>query len=125
MKIQESAQDYLESILILSRRQGNVRATDICSYFGYARATVSVFIHQLEDNGYVVIDENRHISLTDEGRQIAEEMLERHEFFSDFFIRLGVDEQTARNDACRIEHYISEQTFRALQKAAEQLLPND
>ena len=69
MKIQESAQDYLESILILSQKQSHVRATDICNYFGYARATVSVFLKQLKENGYVTVSEHNHIYLTDTGRR--------------------------------------------------------
>ena len=114
MKIQESAQDYLESILILSQKKDVVRAADICSYFGYARATVSVFLKQLRANGYVDVDEHKHITLTDSGKKIAEDMYERHQFLTDLFIRIGVSEETAAKDACRIEHYVSEETFAAL-----------
>lgn len=116
MKIQESAQDYLEAILILSKQQEYVRATDICGYFGYARATVSVFVKQLKENGYVTVSEHNHIHLTNEGLAIAEEMYERHTFLSDLFIKLGVPEEIAKEDACRVEHYVSKETFEALKK---------
>ena len=114
MIIQESAQDYLEAILILSKQQEHVRATDICGYFGYARATVSVFVKQLKENGYVTVSEHNHIYLTDTGKAIAEEMYERHNFLTDLFIKLGVSEKTAKEDACRVEHYVSKETFDAL-----------
>lgn len=114
MKMQESAQDYLESILILSQKQEYVRATDICAYFGYARATVSVFMKQLRENGYVSMDEHKHISLTEAGREVASEMYERHKFLSSFFERIGVPQEIAVKDACRMEHYISSATFEAL-----------
>ena len=116
MKIQESAQDYLEAILILAKQQEYVRATDICGYFGYSRATVSVFVKQLKENGYVTVSEHNHIRLTNEGLAIAEEMYERHTFLSDLFIKLGVPEEIAKEDACRVEHYVSKETFEALKK---------
>ncbi|MCR5097458.1 MAG: ArsR family transcriptional regulator [Lachnospiraceae bacterium] len=116
MKIQESAQDYLEAILILSQGQENVRAKDICSYFGYARATVSVFLKQLKENGYVTIGDHNYITLTGEGRAIAEDMYERHQFLTDLFIKIGVSEETAKKDACRVEHYVSKETFDAMKK---------
>ncbi len=114
MKIQESAQDYLESILILSQQKEHVRATDICNYFGYARATVSVFLKQLKEHGYVTIGDHNYINLTEEGRSIAEDMYERHQFLTDLFIKIGVSEETAQKDACRVEHYVSQETFDAM-----------
>ena len=114
MKMQESAQDYLESILILSQDHEHVRATDICNYFGYARATVSVFLKQLKENGYVTVSEHNHIYLTEQGRAVAEEMYERHEFLSQLFIKIGVPEDIAKKDACRVEHYVSRETFEAM-----------
>ena len=116
MKMQESAQDYLESILVLSQEKEHVRATDICNYFGYARATVSVFLKQLKENGYVTISEHNHIRLTEEGARIAEDMYERHQFLTDLFIRIGVSEDTAKKDACRVEHYVSKETFEAMKR---------
>lgn len=116
MKMQESAEDYLESILILSEQHEYVRAVDIVNYFGYARATVSISMKQLKANGYVNIDEHNHITLTDEGKKIADQMYERHKFLSELFEDLGVSEENAVKDACRIEHYISEETFDAVKK---------
>lgn len=116
MKIQESAQDYLESILILSRDKEYVRATDICNYFGYARATVSVFLKQLKENEFIDVDEHNHITLTRKGHDIATQMYERHQDLTSFFIKIGVSEEVAAKDACRVEHYISEETFDALKK---------
>lgn len=117
MKMQESAQDYLESILILSEQKEYVRATDICNYFGYARATVSVFMKQLKENGYVNIDEHNHITLTDKGMVIAQQMYERHKFLSNLFKSIGVPDDIAVKDACRVEHYVSAETFEAIKKA--------
>lgn len=114
MKIQESAQDYLEAILVLSKEKEMVRAIDICDYFGYARATVSIFLKQLRENGYVTISEHNHICLTNEGKEIAEDMYDRHTVLTQVFESLGVDQDIAVSDACRIEHYISATTFRAI-----------
>lgn len=114
MKIQESAQDYLEAILILSQQQENVRAKDLCDYFGYARASVSVFLKQLRENGYITVDEHNHIFLTEKGKEIADEIYDRHTALTDIFQKIGVDPEVAVKDACRVEHYISATTFRAL-----------
>lgn len=114
MKIQESAQDYLESILILSQTKEHVRATDICSYFGYSRPTVSVFLKQLKENGYVRIDGSKYITLTDKGADIARDMYERHQFLTELFVRIGVPRNIADKDACRVEHYVSKETFEAM-----------
>ncbi len=116
MKMQESAQDYLESILILSKEKEFVRATDICNYFGYARATVSVFMKQLKEHGYVNIDSSNHITLTEEGQKIAESMFERHQFLSELFMKIGVPADIAAKDACRVEHYVSDVTFAAMKE---------
>ena len=116
MKIQESAQDYLESILIISQSHEHVRASDICRYFGYARATVSVFLKQLKENGYVEIDSDKNISLTATGHEIAKEMYERHLFLSCFFESIGVPKDIAAKDACRVEHYVSKETFEAMKR---------
>ncbi|MBR1630142.1 MAG: metal-dependent transcriptional regulator [Lachnospiraceae bacterium] len=114
MKMQESAQDYLESILILSQSKELVRATDICHYFGYARPTVSVFLKQLKENGYVEIDSQKNITLTESGAEIANDMYERHLFLTKFFTDIGVPEDIAAKDACRVEHYVSKETFAAM-----------
>ncbi len=116
MKMQESAQDYLESILILSQTREHVRATDICGYFGYSRPTVSIFLKQLKENGYVDIDVNKYIRLTDKGLDIAKDMYERHQFLTELFIRIGVPKDIAAKDACRVEHYVSKETFEAMKE---------
>ena len=114
MKMQESGQDYLESILILSQSREKVRASDICRYFDYSRPTVSVFIKQLKENGYVEVDSQKNISLTEKGMAIASEMYERHQFLTKFFISIGVPEDIAAKDACRVEHYVSAETYQAM-----------
>lgn len=116
MKLGESTEDYLEAILILSQKIDCVRAIDICSYFGYARATVSISLKQLKEKNYVVVDEKKHITLTQTGESIAKEVYERHRFLTKFFISLGVNETIATSDACKVEHYVSTDTFKALKE---------
>lgn len=116
MQIKESGEDYLESILILSKKQGNVRATDICSYFGYSRASVSVVLKHFREDGYVKVDENNYITLTEKGLAIANNMYERHQVIAAIFKQLGVPEDIAVKDACRVEHYISDETFEAMKE---------
>ena len=111
MKIQEAGENYLESIYILSKRQGQVRATDICAYLGYSRPTVSTVLKQFREDGYVEVDEHNHITLTPTGLAIAEKIYERHVVISRILMALGVSEQTALADACKIEHDISEESF--------------
>lgn len=116
MQIKESGEDYLEAILILSQKQESVRATDICNYFGYARASVSVVLKNFRQDGYVTVDENKVISLTEKGRAIAERMYDRHQTISNIFMQLGVPEDIAKKDACRVEHYISNETYDAMKR---------
>ena len=116
MVIQESAEMYLETIISLQNKKGNVRAIDISREMGFSRPTVSIAVHKLEENGYLKIDENGFISLLPPGKEIAEKILERHNILKTIFIRLGVSEKTAEKDACRIEHVISEETFDCLKK---------
>lgn len=116
MKIKESGQDYLEAILILSHKQEIVRAIDICSYFGYARATVSVSLKHLKEEGFVDIGEHNHVFLTPKGKKEAEEVYERHQFLTRFFEDIGVSHEVAAKDACRVEHYVSKETFDALKE---------
>lgn len=116
MVIQESAEMYLETIISLQNKKGNVRAIDISREMGFSRPTVSIAVHKLEENGYLKIDENGFISLLPPGKEIAEKILERHNILKNVFIRLGVSEKTAEKDACRIEHVISEETFDCLKK---------
>ncbi len=119
MNIQESAEMYLETILILEKKNGSVRAIDIAHHMQFSRPTVSEQIKRLAADGYLEMDEGKHISLTSKGRQIAEETYNRHNSLAEIFIWMGVSEQTAFEDACRIEHYISAETFSCLRQHYE------
>lgn len=114
MKIQESAENYLETILVLQNRKGSVRSVDIANELGFSKPSICVFMKNLKNNGYILMDEHSLITLTDKGRAIAEKIYERHTFLTDNLTKLGIDPKTAAEDACRIEHVISEDTFEAL-----------
>lgn len=116
MKIQESAENYLETILILSHKNPYVRSIDIANELSYSKPSVSVAMKNLRENGYIAIDAEGHISLTSSGRDIAETMYERHTMLSQWLIYLGVDEETASEDACRIEHVVSARSFKAIKE---------
>ena len=118
MKIHESAEDYLETILILSKDQPNLHAIDICSYLGYSRPTVSIILKKMKDDGLVTVDNDNHITLTETGKAVAEQIYERHKLLSELLIHIGVSKETALKDACKIEHDISEETFEALKNFA-------
>ena len=113
MKIHESAENYLETILILSKRLGKVRSIDIASELSYSKPSVSVAMKNLRTNDYIEVDPEGYITLLEKGRVIAEKMYERHTLLSDWLTALGVDPVVAAEDACRIEHVISEETFEA------------
>lgn len=115
-KSEESMEDYLETILILTQRNGKVRSIDIVSELGYTKASVSVAMKGLREKKYITMDEVSYISLTDEGRELAKKILERHTLLSNWLICLGVSEEVAKEDACRIEHDISDETFELLKK---------
>ena len=112
--MKESGENYLESIYVLSQRQKEVRATDICAYFGYSRPTVSVALKHFKEQGYVEVDENNHITLTDAGLAIAEKIYERHVVITRMLVHRGVSEEVAAADACKIEHDLSDETFRCM-----------
>ncbi|HIV87077.1 MAG TPA: metal-dependent transcriptional regulator [Candidatus Pygmaiobacter gallistercoris] len=114
MKIHQSAEDYLETILILRERKGSVRSIDVAGELGFSKASVSVAMKKLREAGYVRMDEDGLLSLTDAGQEIASRIYERHRLLTEFFVRLGVDKKVAAADACRIEHDISEETFAKL-----------
>lgn len=114
MKAQESAENYLETIYVLAQGGEPVRSIDVVNELEYTRPSVSVAMKNLRENGYVEIDGDGYISLTESGKGIAESMYERHLLISDWLIYLGVDRKTAVNDACRMEHVISEQSFLAI-----------
>ncbi len=110
----ESAENYLETILILSHRLPVVRAVDVANELDFKKSSVSIAMKNLRERGHIVVSDAGFITLTDSGRKIAEEIYERHQWFSSWLISLGVDEQTAVRDACRIEHVISEDSFEAI-----------
>lgn len=122
MSIQESGEMYLESIYVLSKKKGSVRSIDIVEYMGYSKPSVSRAVGLLKNGEYITVDKEGYISLTDLGVSVAEKMYERHKLISDILIKLGVDEQTATEDACRIEHHISDKSFNAIKNLAQQLL---
>jgi len=114
LKIQESAENYLETILVLGQEKPYVRSIDIANELGFSKPSVSVAMKNLRTNGYILVDENGHITLTESGRTIAETIYERHTALSDWLMKLGVDRETASADACRIEHVISAESFAAI-----------
>ena len=116
MNIHESAENYLETILILSKTLPVVRSVDIAGQLGFKKSSVSVAMKNLRENGYITVTDSGFIYLTDSGREIAEKIYERHEFLSGWLQRLGVDEKTAVEDACRMEHDISAVSFSAIKK---------
>lgn len=120
MKIQESRENYLETILILQNRNGYVRSVDIAREMGFSKPSVSRAMSVLRKAGSVVMEDSGLITLTDSGRKIAENIYARHRLLTSFFISLGVNTQTAAEDACRVEHDISEETFERLQVYMEQ-----
>lgn len=116
MEIHESAENYLETILIEKKKKGQVRSIDICNALGYSKPTVSVVMKQFRENGYIEMDENGFITLTGKGSEIAERMYERHVIIADFLMAIGVDEATAYQDSCKIEHDISETSFECMKR---------
>ena len=116
MQLQESGEMYLETILILTKDKTNVRSIDVVEYMGFSKPSVSRAIGLLKNGGYVNVDHDGYLSLTEEGREIAEKMYERHELISAFLVSLGVPEDIALEDACRIEHHISDASFEAIRR---------
>ena len=107
---------YIESVLILKNRLGNVRSIDIVNYFDYSKPSISVAMKNLRMNGYVTVDSKGYIELTEKGSEIANKMYERHTLLTKWLTALGVDEKIAVEDACRIEHVISDESFEAIKK---------
>lgn len=116
MKIQESAEDYLETILMLSQSRENVRSIDIVKHMKLSKPSVSVAMKKLRENGYIKMDSDGYLTLTESGDSIARKIYERHEFISHWLEDLGVNSETAMKDACRIEHVLSDETFDAIKK---------
>lgn len=118
MQIHESAENYLETILILKKRLGQVRSIDIATELSVSKPSVSVAMKNLRTNGYIEVDKDGHITLLEAGNTIAEKMYERHLLLTEWLTALGVSPVTAAEDACKIEHVISQETFDALKKYA-------
>ena len=119
MALLESGEMYLESILVLSRRGGKVRSVDISEYMGFSKPSVSRAIGLLKSGGYITVDPDGYIALTDVGTEVAERIYERHTLLTEFLVRLGVERETASADACKIEHHLSDETFAAIKNHAE------
>lgn len=114
MKIHESAENYLETILMIKNKKGAVRSIDIANELEFSKPSVSVAMKNLRENGYIDVDTNGYITLLESGQEIAEKMYERHTTLSNWLISLGVDEKIAVEDACKIEHIISNESFEAI-----------
>jgi len=114
MEIYKSTEDYLEAMLILKETHGYIRSIDIAGQLGVTKPSVSYATKRLRENGYITMESDGLITLTDSGMKIAAAIYERHRLLTEFFIRIGVDPETARTDACKVEHDISEETFDAL-----------
>ncbi len=119
MKIQKSSEDYLEAMLMLKEQHGYVRSVDVAGQLGVTKPSVSYATKRLRENGYITMDAEGLITLTDKGLEIAERIYERHKLLTQLLIRLGVDPEIAREDACKIEHDLSMETFDAIRRHAE------
>lgn len=116
MSLLESGEMYLETILVLSQKKNHVRSIDVAEEMSFSKPSVSRAMGILKKGGYIEIDSLGHITLTDSGRKAAERIYERHRILSEILIRLGVDEKTATEDACKMEHYISDMSFAAIKE---------
>lgn len=114
MQILKSSEDYLEAMLMMKEQHGYIRSIDIAGELGVTKPSVSYATKRLRENGYLTMDRDGLITLTDKGMEIAERIYNRHKVLMSFLERIGIDEKTAREDACRIEHDISEKTFQAI-----------
>lgn len=120
MHIQESGEMYLETIHVLYKKNGAVRSIDVGEYMGYSKPSVSRAMGILKSAGYIEVDKHGYITLTESGLEVANRMYERHTLLTSLLISLGVDEETAADDACKIEHHISEASFEAIKKFVEE-----
>ena len=120
MSVRESGEMYLEAILVLTRKNGTVRSVDVSEYLNYSKPSVSRAMGILRSGGYIAVQKDGTITLTDTGRTIAEKIYERHTFLTKLLVNIGVDEQTASADACKMEHAISDISFQALKRFASE-----
>ncbi len=121
MNIHKSAEDYLEQILMLQEQKGYVRSIDIATGLSVSKPSVSFAMKQLRENGYIIMDRDSYITLTDKGLAIAQNIYARHKALTVFLMRLGVDEKEAREDACKLEHDISPATFNAIRRFIDEM----
>lgn len=119
MRLQESGEMYLESIYVLSKKLRDVRSIDISEYMGYSKPSVSRAVNLLKNGGYIRMDEENYITLTDSGLEIAKKIYDRHTVLTALLVRLGVPEETASQDACKMEHAISDESFEAIRRYTE------
>ena len=120
MQIHESAEDYLENILIVSEEKGSVRSIDIVNKMNFSKPSVSVAMKRLREEGKITVDENGFITLTETGREIAETIYARHKFFTKLLMTMGVDAETAAEEACHMEHDISQDTFEKMRRFVDE-----
>lgn len=116
MSLYESGEMYLESILVLTQDGKDVRAIDVCDFMGYSKPSVSRALGILKKNGYLLVDKSGYLTLTDDGRAVAEKIYERHRILTEVLVKIGVDPEIASDDACKIEHHISDESFEAIKK---------
>ncbi len=119
MRILESSEDYLEAMLMMKEQHGYIRSIDIAAELGVTKPSVSYATKRLRENGYITMDKEGLITLTEKGLEVANRIYDRHKTLTRYFISLGVDEETAREDACKVEHDLSQQTYDALRRHAE------
>lgn len=124
MSIQESGEMYLESILVLSKRNPNVRAIDVSEYMGFSKPSVSRALSVLKSGGFVTVSEQGYLKLTDSGLEIAEKIYERHTVLTNYLTLIGVDKEVASQDACKMEHVVSDESFNAIKKQVKLLSEN-
>ena len=125
MAMQESGEMYLETIYVLSQKSEFVRAIDVGNHMGYSKPSVSRALGILKNDGLITVGDSGHLELTKKGLSMAKKIYERHTVLSRMFMALGVDEKTATDDACRIEHYISDKSFKAIKEHIEKWLSDD
>ena len=122
MRLQESGEMYLEAICVLGKKNGHVRSIDVSEYLGYSKPSVSRAVGLLKEGGYIVMADDGGLTLTDAGREIAEKIYERHTILTALLVKLGVSEEVAAADACKLEHAISDESFRAIKAYTQKLL---
>lgn len=119
MKIYASGEDYLEAVLVLQKKKVMVRSVDLARHMGFSKPSISHAVGVLKNGGFLTVDEDGYFHLTEDGREVAEKIYERHQFFTEQLVAVGVDRETAERDACRIEHALSEEAFQKLKASVE------